>query len=111
MRLTEDQIIQRRAELLKAELQNPEKWWYLSFVDDSRGFLGAVIIKARGFVSATAWAHLLLINPGGECAGTCFPDHAGEPPQEFVGTLLSRDDVERFDKKMTEMGNKTNGKS
>jgi hypothetical protein len=52
------------------EVAQPEAFWYLSFAGETE-FLGAVVVKARGFMLALMRANELGINPGGQVAG--FP--------------------------------------
>ncbi len=41
-------------------------WWYLSFADEGQ-FLGACLVQAPDALAAPARAHVLGINPGGQC--------------------------------------------
>ena len=45
---------------------NEVKWWWLSFDDEVKGFLGACIIPAQSFLEAVAITSTLDCNPGGE---------------------------------------------
>jgi hypothetical protein len=69
---------------------------YLSFADET-GFLGAVFIPEQDIVSAVQEAWRLGINPGGEVMGL---GPGPMPPSEWVGRLLTREQVEEFDQIM-----------
>jgi hypothetical protein len=87
----DEEIRRRRDALLREEAKNPAVWWWLSFADEH--FLGAVVIRARGFVSAVELTRLLGINPGGEVKGAELPASI-EPPPAIVGRLLSKKEIE-----------------
>ena len=55
----------RRAAIIAEEHRYAARWHYLSFADDT-GFLGAVIVRSHGFLTAVQRATDLGINPGGE---------------------------------------------
>src|ERR1039458_5573411 len=55
----------RRAGIIAEERRHAARWHYLSFADDV-GFLGAVIVRSHGFLTAVQRATDLGINPGGE---------------------------------------------
>ncbi|MGH9060338.1 MAG: hypothetical protein ACRDZY_12610 [Acidimicrobiales bacterium] len=81
-----------RAEALRAEeARGAPLWWYLSFAEESapkgRGFLGAIVLRAPGFITAVDQANLLGINPGGEVLGTPLPF---EPPQDWIDRWSQR---------------------
>ena len=84
----------RRAQLLTDELSQPVRWFYLSYADDD-GFLGAVIVEARGPVHAFELAQRLGINPGGEVAAWEVPAEL-PPPAEATNRLLSKHDLDRL---------------
>lgn len=65
--ITVDSAI-RFVAMLEEERNNPEQLFYISFAEPNR-FLGAVITKAPGFLSAVMKTHELGINPGGEAFG------------------------------------------
>lgn len=71
-------------------------WHYLSFATDDE-FLGGVLVDAPNMIAATATAHALGINPGGQVAGVVCPE---PPPEEWCNRLLTRDDLEAFDRAM-----------
>jgi hypothetical protein len=97
MRPSDQELLARRAALIKRELtEQPERWWWLSFANE-KGFLGAVVVRAHGFVTAIELARLMGINPGGECQGAEIPEpeKAGPPyPEQFANRLLSREEIE-----------------
>ena len=70
---------------------------YLSFANDT-GFLGAAFIPgAADIVGAVADAWEFGINPGGEVAAL---GPGPMPPEEWCGRLLSREEIEEFDRVM-----------
>ena len=99
--MKEKEIIARRDKLLREESTEPTSWWWLSFADKS-GFLGAVLIKASGFVTAHTYTHLLGINPGGECVGYQVSDdviyHQEAPfkPEDHCDKLLSKEYIDKY---------------
>lgn len=56
-------------------LMNEIKWWWLSYADEEKGFLGAAIIAADDFVSACQISAFLKISPGGQVAGAIVNNH------------------------------------
>lgn len=92
MRMKRDELLARRAHLIKEESAKPERWWWLSFAGE-KGFLGAVIVRARGFVTALEFARLMELNPGGEVRGIELPDEAEPLLEAFANRLLSREEI------------------
>ena len=84
----------RVAEVMKEELQEPERWFYLSFAAEK--FNGAVIIQAHGITDATMKCNLLGINPGGEVFCIAFPPEIPVPGQQYRNRLLSKTDVQEI---------------
>jgi hypothetical protein len=88
-------------EIRRGERTQPYAWWYLSFATDDdtlphRGFLGAALVRARGFLLAVELSQALGINPGNcEVRGDCLRDDAPTPPPEMTGRLLSWDEMEK----------------
>jgi hypothetical protein len=78
----------RVAALVAAEATNDTEWWWLSFANDEE-FLGLVLIKAGGLMSAVSATHMLGINPGGQVAGWPLPG-IPDPPERYVYRLLDR---------------------
>ncbi len=68
--------------------------WYLSFAG-SDGWLGACVVPASDVVDAARVAHRRGCNPGGQVAGV--PVNVARVPEEFVGVLLTLDDVASLD--------------
>lgn len=68
--------------------------WWLSFVDeDTDTFLGVSIVEAPDFLSATAVAHVIGCNPGGQVAGYEIPEDCLAEREMPRGRLLSKEDV------------------
>lgn len=80
----------------------PLRWWWMSFVDPDRPegerFVGACIVRAPGPVTAVIEAHAQKCNPGGQVRSLPFPPHVDA--SEWANTLLSCEDVDRFDQWM-----------
>jgi len=93
-------IIEKRNELLEQESDQPERWWWLSFADPylptGTQFLGVSLVKASGFATATTYAHLLGINPGGEIQGHEIPD-GFYVDKKYQHRLLTRKEAEQLD--------------
>jgi hypothetical protein len=68
--------------------------WYLSFVGEE-GFRGATIVWGRDMMDACQEAALLRCNPGGEVMGYEIAEERVEWAKQFVGTLLSRERIEK----------------
>src|SRR5580658_1300853 len=86
----------RIVKLLRAELNQPERFWLLSFSKGkfSEGkWLGGIIIKAHGITDAMFKTHQLKINPGGEMMAIEIPDEK-VPPAEWHDQLLTRDQMD-----------------
>jgi hypothetical protein len=88
----------RRDKLLAEEAEQPESWWWLSFVDET-GFRGAILTRATGFITAIQKTHDLGINPGGEVKGCPIPDEiiSASPYNhaQYADQLLSRQDIKQ----------------
>lgn len=72
------------------KMPNPEdlSWWYLSFVDSEKGWLGACCVEAESLQDATATAWKAGCNPGGEVLGLALS--ADDPvPAELRYKLVS----------------------
>jgi len=81
-----------KTQILTDELNQPLRWFYLSFAVDDR-FYGAAIVEAPGEAHAIQRTHQLGINPGGEVAIFAVPD--GAPlPEAAKNRLLSKSDIE-----------------
>jgi hypothetical protein len=84
------------AAIQEAEMKLPLAWWYLSFAD--RKFKGAVVVQARGIMSAVEEANRLGINPGGEVKGMRLSPSVPLPEdmEKLTNRLLSKTDLEKF---------------
>ena len=83
----------RLTEAVATESQEPERWLYVSFADED-GFRGAVVVRARGIVTALARCHLLGINPGGEALGVEVPPDE-LPAPEYRERLIKPKEMEK----------------
>jgi hypothetical protein len=84
----------RRAALIAEENRHAARWHYLSFADDT-GFLGGVIVRSYGFLTAIQRATDLGINPGGEVMSTPIPrKDLWRVPADLRNRLLSGDEVQ-----------------
>ncbi len=74
--------------------------WYLSFVKDGK-FAGGVIVEAADFPGAIQETWRQKCNPGGEIKGAAFPDDVAMlTGQKWKNRLLSKEDVDSFDKEI-----------
>jgi hypothetical protein len=69
------------------------KGLYLSFADKT-GFLGGAFIPQTDIIEATHEAWQLGINPGGEVLAV---GPIMLPPPEWVGRLLTKEEIAEFD--------------
>lgn len=103
--MNDEQFSARTSEILSKESTEPEAWWWLSFCDGAlptgEQFLGACLVKARGFLSATIEAKRLECNPGGEVQGVCVPIDA-PIPEKWKNRLLTKAEALSFDREMGE---------
>jgi hypothetical protein len=84
----------RRAAIIAEEHRHAARWHYLSFADDT-GFLGGVIVRSYGFLTAIQRATELGINPGGEVMSTPIPrKDLWRVPGDLRNRLLSEDEVQ-----------------
>ena len=74
-----------------------ERGLYLSFADKT-GFLGGAFIAETDIVNAVQEAWRLGINPGGEVMAL---GPGPLPAAEWVGRLLSREELAELDEEMT----------
>jgi len=99
--MTNDDRSQKMLDMIIAEQANPEAWWWLSFCDSNlpkgEQFLGACIVRARGFISAIREAHKQGCNPGGEVEGLETRSDF-RPLDGWTNRLLSRNECEEFDR-------------
>jgi hypothetical protein len=72
--------------------------FWVSFAEDpppdGRGFLGAVILRAKSFLDIIPVTHMLGINPGGEVLGAEFERHISA---HYCNRLLDRDEALALD--------------
>lgn len=90
-KMNSTQFKKRVATVLRGELDQPERWHYVSFAD--KVFHGGVIIKAHGITDATMKCNLLGINPGGQVMCFEFPADMPVPDTKWRNRLLSKSDV------------------
>ena len=90
----------RIKDALKAEEENDEHFWWLSFADGTKPKgtqnLGVVITKAKGMAHAIAKSHELGLNPGGGIQACTF-SHKLIEGKDCCDKLLTRDDLRRLD--------------
>lgn len=67
-------------------------WWYLSFVSEEQGWLGACFVRAVGLQDAVGWALQHGCNPGGQVAG--FGPLGVEIKDGYANRLLSLEEAE-----------------
>lgn len=91
-RPSDDVLSARLQFLLDQEAAAPKGWWWLSFASEEDGFLGVILIHARGFMTAIMQTQLMGINPGGSAAG--YPAPPGFDPGDKANVLLSRAELE-----------------
>lgn len=84
-------------------------YWWLSFADPERPagaqFLGVAIVDAEDFIGAVLSARFGGYNPGGEVAGYQYIADGLDidPPAEYLGRLLTKDEANAVDAKMAEL--------
>ncbi len=84
----------RRAAIIAEEHRHAARWHYLSFADHT-GFLGSVVVRSHGFLTAIQRATDLGINPGGEVVCTPIPrKDLWRVPTDLRNRLLSEDEVQ-----------------
>jgi hypothetical protein len=92
----EDQFKKRTEELLKEEENNPPQWWYMSFAETGRGFLGGVIVRAKGPVHARFMLPVFgITSPGGDVIFFPLPDE-DVPPAKYRNCLLTKEQLKEF---------------
>jgi len=85
----------RRAAVIAEEHRHAVRWHYLSFASEA-GFLGAVIVRSYGFLTAIQRASDLGINPGGEVMCTPIPrKHLYRVPSDLRNRLLTEAEVRK----------------
>lgn len=76
--------------------------YYLSFAGPD-GWRGSVIVPGDTLSEAVWLAIMLDVNPGGEVRGHRIGLDQPQPPPDYCGRLLSRDDVNALDSRLTAM--------
>jgi hypothetical protein len=89
--LSDAERMRRVTAVLAEEAQHPLCWIFIDFGTQDQ-FYGAVVVRARGVVSATLEAHRLGINPGGEALAMSMPDGWDRP--EYCNRLLTSEEVD-----------------
>lgn len=84
----------RHAELLAGDATQPEAWWYLSFGSLEKGFLGGIVVRARGFATALQIATDLQMNPGGEVKGYAMLEE--DLKSMPINKLMSKAELEQY---------------
>jgi hypothetical protein len=97
----------RTLEILAEEVQQAQRWQWLSFADDE-GFLGVVIVRARGLLDAVTEVNRRNLNPHGEVACTEIPDdlEAGHLRliEDHSYRLLDQEEATKLDESLTALG-------
>lgn len=93
--MNEDVFKERVHTILEEESHQPPGWWYLSYATEA-GFVGGVIVEARGFTSAVMLVNLLSIRPGpGQVMGLPLPPEK-VPPDSYRYRPLTVADIKEF---------------
>jgi hypothetical protein len=100
--MTDDEYEKRAVELLSAEAGETLAWWWLSFCDpeepEGAQFLGACLVRATGFFSATLVAHRLGCNQGGQVRGMGPIPLDSQIEDGWTERLLTKDECDEFDR-------------
>lgn len=91
MTLSDTEVQHALVQRLKDESRKPENWYWMSFADESR-FLGAIIIRARGPITANQLAWARNINPGGEALMLRLDSNL-DVPDEWTNRLLNAEEA------------------
>ena len=93
-RPSQTQLIERATQLILEERRaGIQHWFYISYADDQRGFLGGIYTQAYGFVEAVTRIGVFGLSPGGEAHGVeCAEEDL--PPNEWRERLLSKEQLE-----------------
>lgn len=75
-----------------SEENEPERWWYLSFASDA-GFIGGMVVRANGVITARLRVAELGLNPGGEMLAMPVVDGVPLPDAHFHNRLLTKAEV------------------
>jgi len=83
--------------LVEADPLAPVHLWYMSFANPSlpegSRFLGGLFVRAKSLGGALAKSHAFGLNPGGAVRALVVND-LSSVPEEVVGRLLSKEEVE-----------------
>jgi hypothetical protein len=72
-------------------------WWWLSYADEEKGFLGVIIVLAPGFIDACKVTHAFKINPGGQVQGVCLREKQLKKLTVFnVFKLLNKEEAKKI---------------
>lgn len=88
--LSPEQFAARRIQLQQEEAQQPERWHWCSFADES-GNLGVAVVRARGPLDSITRCNTLKINPGGEVMFFELPLDK-DTPQQIHDELIKKAD-------------------
>lgn len=81
---------------LREEATKPDEIWYISFAEP-KGWLGAIVTKAPGFVTAIQRTHDAGINPGGEALGhVLHPDNLPKLSEGDYDKLLNLEEAKKI---------------
>lgn len=95
MKPNHEQFLYRLAQQAKEELDEGQKgWWYLSFADDTVGFIGGILVEAQGPVTARLRVGSLGLAPGGEMLAFEHPSDLPLPEPVFRNRLLTVKELE-----------------
>jgi hypothetical protein len=108
-----DEAMRELSIMAQAAMQHfPERdpamrgFYFLSFADEARpegnDWLGACIVHALDFEDALHEAKAQGVNPGGAVRGGMLPEFAVPLAKPYLGRLLTREEVEAFDRSVAE---------
>jgi hypothetical protein len=73
------------------------KWWWLSYADEERGFLGAAIIIAPNFLEACSMAKAYQVSPVGQVQGNVLgSDDKKKVTLYDTMRLLNKEEAQRL---------------
>lgn len=82
---------ERATQLLKEELLQPERVFYVSFASPT-AFLGGIVMRGHGITDIIMRSHELHINPGGQALCFALPPEV-VPPESYFNRLLTKEEV------------------
>ena len=90
--------LHQRARLLMEQEreEHPEqRWWYLSFAHETKGFMGGTVVEGHGFVWACNNARIMGITPGPDVQTQGMPIPPEQVPEEqHRNRLMTRAELE-----------------